>query len=268
MIFTILAFSLVSNQQIFSQEIITKWDFDNETLIPSIGEGVADNVGGTSTAFASGLGGGRAWNTAAYPAQGTNEATAGVQLDVSTDGYQNISVYWDMRHSNTAANRLRLQYTLDGNDWINFEADNSNAVNTQGGNDVGFDNGRYIAESGELWYVRSADLSSISGATGNALFAIRLVSEFVDGSNYGAANPTSNYSPNGTWRFDNITFSGIPITGGNAVKLVISSVNNGASPTVNIPFEVVVQAQDDDGLPANLNTDTQITLTKRQGQAH
>lgn len=169
MIFTILAFSLVSNQQIFSQEIITKWDFDNETLIPSIGEGVADNVGGTSTAFASGLGGGRAWNTAAYPAQGTNEATAGVQLDVSTDGYQNISVYWDMRHSNTAANRLRLQYTLDGNDWINFEADNSNAVNTQGGNDVGFDNGRYIAESGELWYVRSADLSSISGATGNAL---------------------------------------------------------------------------------------------------
>ena len=113
-------------------------------------------------------------------------------------------------------------------------------MNTQGGNDVGFDNGRYIAESGELWYVRSADLSSISGATGNALFAIRLVSEFVDGSNYGAANPTSNYSPNGTWRFDNITFSGIPITGGNAVKLVISSVNNGASPTVNIPFEVVV----------------------------
>ena len=265
MIFTILAFSLVSNQQIFSQEIITKWDFDNETLIPSIGEGVADNVGGTSTAFASGLGGGRAWNTAAYPAQGTNEATAGVQLDVSTDGYQNISVYWDMRHSNTAANRLRLQYTLDGNDWINFEADNSNAVNTQGGNDVGFDNGRYIAESGELWYVRSADLSSISGATGNALFAIRLVSEFVDGSNYGAANPTNNYSPNGTWRFDNITFSGIPITGGNAVKLVISSVNNGASPTVNIPFEVVVQAQDDDGLPANLNTDTQITLTKETG---
>lgn len=267
-VLTIFAAMLISfgfSNQASGQVTITKWDFEADNLIPVIGEGTAENVGGTSTAYATGLGGGRAWNTSVYPAQGTNEATAGVQFNVSTDGFQNVTVYWDMRHSNTSANRIRLQYTVNGNTWLNFEANTTNAVNTLGGNDVGFDNGRYIATAGDSWYVRSADLSGISGATSNPLFAIRIVSEFVDGANYGAANPTSTYSPNGTWRFDNVTISGVEITGGNAVKLAVTSVNGGASPTVNAPFNITVQAQDADGLPANVSTDTQVTLTKETG---
>ena len=167
MIFTALLILPAIINQVSGQVTITKWDFDADNLIPVIGEGTAENVGGTTTAYATGVGGGRAWNTAAYPAQGTNEATAGVQFIVSTDGYQNVTVYWDQRHSNTSANRIRLQYTLNGNTWLNFEASSTNAVNTLGGNDVGFDNGRYIATAGDSWYVRSADFSGISGATSN-----------------------------------------------------------------------------------------------------
>lgn len=247
------------------QETITKWDFEGDVLTPAIGNGTAQNIGGTSTAFATGFGGGRAWNTSNYPTQGTGSGTAGVQFTVSTDSYQNIVITWDMRHSNTAANRVRLKYTINGTDWINFNANNTNATNTLQGNDVGFDNGRYIANAGDSWYQRSANFSGIAGVNNNPLFAIRFVSEFVDGSNYGASTPTSSYSPLGTWRFDNVTFLGDAITGGNAVKLAITSVNGGVPPTVNAPFTVTVQSQDANGVPANVTVNTQITLSKETG---
>ncbi|MEO0092079.1 MAG: T9SS type A sorting domain-containing protein [candidate division WOR-3 bacterium] len=52
------------------------------------------------------------------------------------------------------------------------------------------------------------------------------------------------------------------ITSGVATKLAITSVNNGISPSVNTPFNVVVQAQDALGNPANVtqNTDVQLYL--------
>ncbi|HOP14520.1 MAG TPA: T9SS type A sorting domain-containing protein, partial [Lentimicrobium sp.] len=56
---------------------------------------------------------------------------------------------------------------------------------------------------------RSADFSGISGVEGNAAFGVRIVTEFVDGSEYGAATSTSSYSPNGTLRYDNVTFKGV-----------------------------------------------------------
>ncbi|MEO0072233.1 MAG: T9SS type A sorting domain-containing protein, partial [candidate division WOR-3 bacterium] len=52
------------------------------------------------------------------------------------------------------------------------------------------------------------------------------------------------------------------ITPGVATKLAITSINNGISPSVNTPFNVVVQAQDALGNPANVtqNTDVQLYL--------
>ncbi|HEX2976400.1 MAG TPA: hypothetical protein VHO68_10725, partial [Bacteroidales bacterium] len=192
-----------------AQVTITEWNFDNETLLPSTGSGTAANIGGTTTAYANGDPDGRAWNTAAYPAQGTGSGTAGVQFTVSTAGYNNINVSWTNRMSNTAANRLRLQYTLNGTDWTDFEASEEIATNTRGGNEVGFDNGTYIADTGTVWFSRSADLTEIAGANNNPSFAIRFVTEFTDGSSYLAATPTSGYGPSGTIRFDNVNFSGI-----------------------------------------------------------
>lgn len=194
-----------------AQTTITQWTFEGDVSSPSTGTGTAAVVGGVTASFNTGYTGtstgGRAWHTTGYPAQGTNEATAGTQYSVSTTGYTNIEVNWHQRHSNTSANRVRLQYTLNGSTWLDFEASGSNAENTNGGINTGFDNGRYIADAGDAWFVRSADFSAISGADSNPLFAIRFVSEFVDGSSYGASNPSSSYG-GGTWRFDNVTFSG------------------------------------------------------------
>lgn len=260
-----VAFIFLSVQLAAQPVIITQWDFEGDVLTPSIGSGTATNIGGTTYTFATGNGGGRGWNTTNYPAQGTNSGTAGVQFTVSTNGYENILVSWDHRHSNTSANRIRLKYTLNGTDWIDFNATPANAVNTRAGNDVGFDNGRYIADAGDAWFVRSANLGSITGANNNPSFAVRIVAEFVDGINYGAANPTSSYGPAGTWRFDNVTFSGEEITGSTPVKLAVISVNNGVSPSTNTPFAVVVQAQDANSVPANVTQNTTIQLSKATG---
>jgi len=196
-----------------AQVTITQWTFEGDVITPSTGSGTAALIGGTTATFATGYTGtgtgGRAWNSAAYPAQGTGSGTAGVEFLVSTSGYSAIALSWDGRHSNTSANRLRVQYTLNGTDWEDFEANEGNAVNTAAGVDKGFDNGRFIADAGDTWYQRSADFSGISGVEGNAAFGVRIVTEFVDGSEYGAATSTSSYSPNGTLRYDNVTFKGV-----------------------------------------------------------
>jgi hypothetical protein len=207
-----LGLLMLFSNELLAQTTITQWTFEGDVSTPSTGTGTASAIGGITTSFNTGYTGtstgGRAWHTTGYPAQGTNEGTAGTQYNVSTDGFSVIQVSWHQRHSNTSANRVRLQYTLNGTNWSDFEASASNAVNTNAGVDAGFDNGRFIADAGDSWFVRSANLGSLTGANNNPLFAVRMVSEFVDGANYGASTSTSSYG-GGTWRFDNVTFSGI-----------------------------------------------------------
>ena len=210
--FLILLLLTAIQPLLYAQSTITQWTFEGDVSTPSTGSGTAAVVGGVTPSFNTGYTGtstgGRAWHTTGYPAQGTGEATAGTQYNVSTTGYTSVEVSWHQRHSNTSANRVRLQYTINGSTWLDFEASGSNAENTNGGVNTGFDNGRYIADAGDAWFVRSADFSTVTGVSNNALFAVRFVSEFVDGSNYGASNSGSSYG-GGTWRFDNVTFSGI-----------------------------------------------------------
>lgn len=193
-----------------AQVTITQWNFDSEVLTPTLGSGTADNLGGTTTAWAGGNPAtGRGWNTTPYPEQGTNPLTAGVLFTVPTSGYSNIAVTWDERHSNTAANRSRIKYTLDGTTWVDFEASESNATNTLlDGTPVGFDEGKYVTNVGAVYTLRSADFTEITGANNNASFAIMIVTDFVDGENYGASGEGATYGTNGTIRFDNVTFIG------------------------------------------------------------
>ncbi|MGE5318228.1 MAG: hypothetical protein ACM3ME_09545, partial [Chloroflexota bacterium] len=202
-----LLFSAISS---FGQVVITQWNFDAEVLTPTLGAGTAENIGGTTTAYAAGNPGtGRGWNTTPYPEQGTNPLSAGVQFSVPTSGYSNIIVSWDERHSNTAANRTRVQYTLDGTTWINFEASESNAVNTLlDGTAIGFDEGKYVTNVGAVFTLKSADFTAIEGANNNAAFAIRIVTDFADGENYVGTGDGSTYGTGGTIRFDNVTFTG------------------------------------------------------------
>jgi len=97
---------------------ITQWTFDYPNTItpaPSTGTGTASLVGGTTAPSGSFAGlPGNGWQTTTYPSQRTNNKTAGVQFQISTLGWQDIEFSFNIRHSNTAANTVVVQYSTDG----------------------------------------------------------------------------------------------------------------------------------------------------------
>jgi hypothetical protein len=195
--------------------IITQWTFTGDTTAPSTGTGTATLVGGTTATFASGLTGGtdRGWNTSNYPAQGTDNKTAGVQFQISTLGWRDIEFSFNIRHSNTSANTIVVRYSTDGGTTFTDVA-------------------TYTVTAGDMWYTRTVDLST-HPVNNIADLRVHVVAAFAPSTNqYVASNPSSSYSRSGTLRFDNVTFRGNAIAG-DAVPTV-SAVNppNGA---VNVP---------------------------------
>jgi hypothetical protein len=189
-------------------QTITRWTFEGGVTTPSSGAGSAQLVGGTTGGFADGNTVGTGWNTSSYPAQGTANGTAGVQFNVSTVGYDLITVSYDQLASGGASRWSEMQYTLDRGAgvpvWVTFD-NNSGALSPQD-------------SFGSYFY----DLSSVPGVDNNANFAFRIVSVFspvafnpgVPVQEFGAftayhrAGPNSlngpAYGPNGTWLFDNV----------------------------------------------------------------
>jgi hypothetical protein len=202
-----------------AQETFLEFDFTPESLNANYGTGVVTaTVFGESQqitlGFAAGLSGTRALNTSQYPANASGEGPfnelAGIEIMVSTVGRTNIQIEWSNRNSNTAANRLRLQYTLNGGtNWNNFLATDDNALNfrgTQNPIEGGFDNGLYIMPEGEQFYNRQADFSAITDVNNNPNFGVRFVSSRPTGSNVYVPSGPGNYGANGTIRYNHIHF--------------------------------------------------------------
>lgn len=179
--------------------VFTQWDFNDSDLNPNTGTGTASLVGGTGTrGFDSGRGStdtsgtNFAWNTNSYPTQGTNNKTAGVQFSTSTVGFENIIITWNQRNSGTASAYTQFQYSIDGSNFVDF-----NAPSLAGGN-TSFNNSNQV------------NLSSITTVNDNSNFAFRLVAAFDPNNNtsYTATNSGSNYNTGGTSRFDMVTING------------------------------------------------------------
>jgi hypothetical protein len=143
-----------------------------------------------------------ALQTTTYAAQGTGDKTRGTQFLVSTVGFQNISLNYDLRHSNTSSRYEQVQYTLDGATWNDIQVFDGNA--------------------GDTWFNgRSVDFTSISGANNNANFGVRIVATFAPGgSTYSASSPTGTYATSGTWRFDMVTLKGAAVPEPSALGLL------------------------------------------------
>lgn len=67
------------------------------------------------------------------------------------------------------------------------------------------------------------------------------------------------------WQVDNISINGEVISADLPVKLAITDINNGNTPSVGNAFSISVQAQDADSNPANVNTNTSIQLSVASG---
>lgn len=211
-----------------AQTVITQWDFnagDPDGVNPSTGSGTISTIGdvtnpsfntgnGSSDPTQSGLG----YQTTTYPSQSTANLTAGIQVNASTVGYNNIIFKFDLRASNTASRWYQIQYSTNGTDFVNFEV----PVRLGGDADVSVGD----AWSNEL----TADFSSIPAANDNANFAVRVVSSFstvafteynsntdyaANSAYESARNRTTGSQSNyggGTWRFDMVTLSGTSLS--------------------------------------------------------
>jgi endonuclease/exonuclease/phosphatase family metal-dependent hydrolase len=223
----------VTNPVVFAQ-----WNFNSPTpdgntttgtTSPSIGSGTASLVGGTTATFATGdtifdpagSTDNSGWNTANYPAQGTGNKTRGAQFTVSTAGKQNIVVSWTSQSSNTGSKYGRLQYTINGTDFVDYPAAFTN---------------------GTSYTVKTNSLAAIPGVNNNANFAFRLVSEFEStaantaNANYVAAG--TSYGTAGTMRYDMVTVSGAAIITNSTPAALNSAAFNG-----NQQFQLTVTGQ-------------------------
>jgi hypothetical protein len=185
-------------------DTLTLWNFNfgadadasTGTTMPAIGAGSITLLGGvTNPGFNSGVGSSdpeptddSGFQTTTYAPQGTEDKLRGVQFSVSTLGWQDVQIQYDLRHSNTSSRFEALQYTLDGSTWVDAAIFDGNA--------------------GDTWFNgRSFDFSAISGADDNANFAFRVMGTFAPGTSlYAPSRSTSNYA-GGTWRFDMVTVS-------------------------------------------------------------
>lgn len=215
------AFALVLVFPSLRADIIAQWNFNSLTpdsstatgaISPSFGDGAALLVGGVSASFAAGCTNDTAaadnsgWNTASYPTQGVSNKTAGVQFNISTSGYTDITVRWDHKVSASASKYCRLQYSANGTDFTDFPTPIAAAA---------------VSTKSSYFETQTISLAGLPGADDNPNFAFRIVSEFestatgAGAEGYVTTLATNTYSRSGTIRFDMVTLSGSLIPGVN-----------------------------------------------------
>lgn len=220
-------FVFFTSYNVWSQVIITRWNFNGTAAdavpggplspTPSEGNGIASLLNGVTASFSSGVASGGSsdpvttvpenygWNTTTYAALGTENKQRGVQFNVSTTNYTGIKFSFDQRLSNTANNTYVVQYTTDGNSWIDAETFTFTPAETG---------------TGDVWFnLRTVDLSSNTALDNNPNVGFRIVSAFDPTTNdYRAARSTSTYGTAGTVRFDMVTITANQTLGLNNVN--------------------------------------------------
>lgn len=185
---------------------------------------------GCGTQNGSALG---AWAFEPFAPGSTNESN-GAQFNVSTVSYQNIMLTWDQRFSNTSPNTVRLQYTTDGSTWTNFVMTSANTTICAGSSINS--NGCFENNTGDVYRRISVDLSSITTINNNVNFGVRmLAAHYQSTGQFRQSNaPGTVAGTTGTWRFDNITFSGTITSPNPSILSGTTSICVGSSANIKV----------------------------------
>lgn len=178
-----------------------------------------------------------AWGTQTYPASTVSNKQAGVQFNVSTLGAKNIKLSFDLRGTPTASKYLRLQYTTNGTDFVDYPAS------------------LIIASvQASTYNSYNYDLTGFPGVANNPNFGVRIVTEFESTALYNNTNDATyvaisgSYSSAGTLSFDLVDITGDAIVGNNkppTIGTIPATVTVGDTVGTNITFTV-----SDDSTPA------------------
>jgi hypothetical protein len=177
------------------------------------------NTGGSS----SGTAGPNAWRVRGNPGNnGWNTAapigTQGTEYDVSTVGYSNIVVNFDVYSTSQGEAKLCVLYTTDG--WVTtnvastlFYGANPGFIKTNapvlsGGSPNTVTGTFFYQNTGQNFYNNMVvDLTGLSAADNNPNFGFRVVNA-ATGSDCVNSTGGSYNNSSGNWRFDNVTVGG------------------------------------------------------------
>ncbi len=216
---------------------LTTWNFDNVALgasaspAPSVGFGSAAVLGfggsssptvvsqpGSSTggagpnAWSVGNTGGATvgWNTSAAI------GTQGAKFAVSTFGYYQIQVSFDVYAQTNSEAALLVQYSQDGIFWQNASITSAGtsailATNTSTTNGIVV--GSYLVLTNNqtaAWNKGvTVNLSGVPGVANDPNFAIRIVNAATGTNCLDTTRAVYNSANNGDWTLDNVTFQGV-----------------------------------------------------------
>ena len=214
---------------VFSQSVVARYDFNSNPndantatgiLTPTAGNSSITSIGGISQTFATGNSNdlnttdNSGIQTSVYPAQSTLSETAGIQINVDALGKNNLVLNFWQRLSNSASNTWKLQYTTD-----------NSGISTGGivvwTTATTFTFVPQPTGTGDTWYQRIYNFSSITALNNNPNVGFRIVSAFDPiAGQYVAARSTSTYSTTGAARFDLVNVIEAP------ANLSIASASN------------------------------------------
>jgi hypothetical protein len=209
------------------------------TITPGSATGMAGTGCGTQN-------GATAWALNPFDAGTVNESN-GTQFNTSTVGYQNINFTWDQRWSNTAPNTIRVQYTTNGTTWTNFNLTGANTTFCSGSINA---NGCFETDAtGDIYRRINVNFSAVTAANNNPNFGVRILASFYQLTTEfrQTSAPTIVAGLTGTWRFDNVAFTGTLIPGPTASVISgTTSICQGNSANIKVtitggagPFTVV-----------------------------
>jgi hypothetical protein len=158
-------------------------------------------VRGNSNAANSGPGEANGWNSAAPI------GTQGAEFSASTVGYSgNISISADINATGQAERNLAIEYTLDGNNWVNATITSAGTLATLANNTTSPNTimGNYVELSGSGTGWNNLITATVPATADNdPNFAIEIVNASTGADDVNTSgNPLNNSS--GNWRFDNI----------------------------------------------------------------
>ena len=214
---------------------LTTWNFDNVAIgasaspASSVGFGSASvlGFGGSSSPTmvsqsGSSTGGANAWsvgNTGGATVGWTTSAAIGLQgakFAVSTFGYYQIQVSFDVYARTNSEAALLVQYSQDGLLWKNASITSAGtsgklATNTITTNGIVVGSYLILTNNGTAAWNNgvTVNLTGVPGVANDPAFAIRIVNAATGTNCLDTTGAIYNSANNGDWTLDNVAFQGV-----------------------------------------------------------
>ena len=233
----------------------------NLGVTPITTQGLNPASSGCSSSTSSGN---NAWHHQNFDPGSSNEKN-GIQYYVSTFGYSGIKLSWDQYFSDSAPNTVRLQYTIDGINWVPFAMTNPGNTTKCAGTVSG---GCFVMDNGGVFRRVTVDFTGIAGVENNQNFGIRiLASHYPTTSQFRKCNDNTSQATNtGTWRFDNVNFTGTPTTAGAVISGTATICSGSTNIKVTIsggtsPYQVIYTDGSNNYTVSNYASGANISVT-------